>query len=58
MIMIQVLNARLTAPFMLELDFSDRTKGGVEANTLLATLAGPTCGLSPIFPAHKFPANY
>ena len=39
--MIKVLNARLTAPFMLEIDFSDHTHGAFDANAYLANRAGP-----------------
>lgn len=39
--MIKVLNARLTAPFMLEIDFSDHTQGVFDANAYLANRAGP-----------------
>jgi len=38
---IKVLNARLTAPFTLEIDFSDHTQGVFHANTYLASRAGP-----------------
>lgn len=39
--MIKVLNARQTAPFMLEIDFSDHTQGVFDANAYLADRAGP-----------------
>lgn len=39
--MIKVLNARLTAPFMLEIEFSDHTQGVFDANAYLANRAGP-----------------
>ena len=39
--MIKVLNARLTAPFMLEIDFSDHTQGVFDANSYLANRSGP-----------------
>lgn len=39
--MIKVLDARLTAPFTLEIDFSDRTQGVFDANAYLASRAGP-----------------
>ena len=39
--MIKVLNARLTAPFTLEIDFSDHTHGVFDANAYLASRAGP-----------------
>ena len=39
--MIKVLNARLTASFMLEIDFSDHTQGVFDANAYLANRAGP-----------------
>jgi len=38
---IKVLNARQTAPFMLEIDFSDHTQGVFDANAYLADRAGP-----------------
>jgi hypothetical protein len=38
---IKVLNARLTAPFTLEIDFSDHTRGIFDANVYLAERAGP-----------------
>jgi Protein of unknown function (DUF2442) len=38
---IKVLNARLTAPFTLEIDFSDHTQGVFDANAYLASRAGP-----------------
>jgi Protein of unknown function (DUF2442) len=38
---IKVLNARLTTPFTLEIDFSDHTQGVFDANAYLATRAGP-----------------
>ena len=37
----KVLNARLTAPFVLEIDFSDHTQGVFDANAYLASRAGP-----------------
>lgn len=39
--MIKVLNARLTAPFVLEIDFSDRTQGVFDASAYLASRSGP-----------------
>lgn len=39
--MMKLLNARLTAPFNLEIDFSDRTQGVFDANTYLANRTGP-----------------
>lgn len=39
--MIKVLNARLTAPFTLEIDFSDHTQGVFDANAYLSSRAGP-----------------
>lgn len=39
--MIKVLNARLTSPFTLELDFSDHTQGVFDANAYLASRSGP-----------------
>lgn len=39
--MIKVLNARLTAPFKLEIDFSDHTLGVFDANAYLADRTGP-----------------
>ena len=36
-----ILNARLTAPFMLEIDFSDHTQGVFDADAYLASHAGP-----------------
>lgn len=39
--MIKVLNARLTAPLVLEIDFSDHSHGVFDANAYLANRAGP-----------------
>lgn len=39
--MIKVLNARLTAPFTLEIDFSDHTQGVFDANAYLVSRSGP-----------------
>ena len=39
--MIKVLNARLTAPFTLEIDFSDHTQGVFDANAYLSSRTGP-----------------
>ncbi len=39
--MIKVLNARLTSPFTLEIDFSDHTRGVFDANAYLASRSGP-----------------
>ncbi len=39
--MIKVLNARLTSPFTLEIDFSDHTHGVLDANAYLASRSGP-----------------
>ena len=39
--MIKVLKARLIAPLVLEIDFSDHTQGVFDANTYLANRAGP-----------------
>ncbi|MDO8318973.1 DUF2442 domain-containing protein [Rhodoferax sp.] len=39
--MIKVLNARLTSPFTLEIDFSDHTHGVFDANAYLASRSGP-----------------
>ncbi len=39
--MIKVLNARLTAPFTLAIDFSDHTHGVFDANAYLSNRAGP-----------------
>ena len=39
--MIKVLNARLTAPFTLEVNFSDHTQGVFDANAYLAGRSGP-----------------
>jgi hypothetical protein len=38
---IKVLHARLTAPFMLEIDFSDHTQGVFDAKAYLASRSGP-----------------
>jgi hypothetical protein len=38
---IKVLNARLTSPFTLEIDFSDQTQGVFDANAYLASRSGP-----------------
>jgi hypothetical protein len=38
---IKVLNARLTSPFTLEIDFSDHTHGVFDANAYLASRSGP-----------------
>ena len=38
---IKVLNARLTAPFMLEIDFSDHTQGVFDASAYMANRTGP-----------------
>jgi len=38
---IKVLNARLTAPFVLEIDFSDRTQGVFDGSLYLASRTGP-----------------
>jgi hypothetical protein len=37
---IKVLNARLTAPFTLEIDFSDQSQGVFDAHAYLANRAG------------------
>ena len=39
--MIKVLNARLTAPFTLEVDFSDHTQGVFDGAAYLAASSGP-----------------
>lgn len=39
--MIKVLNARLTAPFILEIDFSDHTQGSFDANAYLTSRTEP-----------------
>lgn len=39
--MIKVLHARLTAPFMLEIDFSDHTQGVFDAGAYLSARVGP-----------------
>jgi hypothetical protein len=38
---IKVLNARLTAPFVLEIVFSDHTQGLFDANAYLTSRTGP-----------------
>jgi len=38
---IKVLNARLTAPFMLEIGFSDHTQGVFDAGAYLSARSGP-----------------
>jgi len=38
---IKVLNARLTAPFMLEIGFSDHTLGVFDAGAYLSARSGP-----------------
>ncbi|MEY4344635.1 MAG: hypothetical protein RL032_467 [Pseudomonadota bacterium] len=38
--MIKVLNARVTAPLVLEIDFSDHTQGVFDAGVYLATCSG------------------
>jgi len=38
---IKVLNARLTSPFTLGIDFSDHTHGVFDANAYLASRSGP-----------------
>lgn len=39
--MIKVLNARLTAPWVLAIDFSDHSQGVFDANVYLENRAGP-----------------
>ncbi len=39
--MIKVLNARLTAPFTLEIDFSDHSQGVFDASAYLSARSGP-----------------
>lgn len=39
--MIKILNARVTAPFMLEIDFSDHTQGVFDASAYLSARSGP-----------------
>jgi hypothetical protein len=38
---IKILNAQLTAPFKLAIDFSDHTQGVFDANAYLASRTGP-----------------
>lgn len=39
--MIKVLNAKLAAPFQLEMSFNDRTHGVFDATAYLSTRTGP-----------------
>ena len=39
--MIKILNARLAAPLMLEIDYSDHSHGVFDANAYLANRKGP-----------------